>query len=585
MWSSRLFWKVFLVYAGLNLALAIGFMVAVSHFPRQLAAEQMRHRLRDTGHLICGMAQRSIESGDFDSLQRLVTEQSSRLQMHLTVVDTGGNVLADSHRDPRQLANHFDRPEFQEAVTTGEGEEQRSFQQTPMLYRTVRVLQADRPVAYVRVGADMSRLESYAERTRNVLWTMVAAVGVLALVLTYAVVGQIVRPLGALIQGAKAIAAGDYSKRVTVDRRDELGVLSDAFNAMRVEMASRMHELTANGERLSTVLSSMVEGVIAVDREERVILANAAGRSLLSFVTPDAVGRPLREVTRSLPVHEAVSQTFKSEGPHRCEFEVSGAHRRVLSLWAGRIPGDPPPGVVVVLHDVTDLRRLENLRQEFVANVSHELKTPLAAIKAYAETLRIGAMCDEQHRDRFVQRIEEQADRLHALILDMLRLARMESGKEAFEITDVDLAAAVDACVSQRAQEASLKHITLQIDRADQNMRVRADEEGLRTILNNLVDNAIKYTPEGGQVTVRWSRNGTMAVLQVADNGIGIAREDQNRIFERFYRVDRARSRELGGTGLGLSIVKHLAQSFGGSVALESRPSEGSTFEVQLPLA
>jgi len=306
---------------------------------------------------------------------------------------------------------------------------------------------------------------------------------------------------------------------------------------------------------------------------------------LLSFVTPDAVGRPLREVTRSLPVHEAVSQTFKSEGPHRCEFEVSGAHRRVLSLWAGRIPGDPPPGVVVVLHDVTDLRRLENLRQEFVANVSHELKTPLAAIKAYAETLRIGAMCDEQHRDRFVQRIEEQADRLHALILDMLRLARMESGKEAFEITDVDLAAAVDACVSQRAQEASLKHITLQIDRADQNMRVRADEEGLRTILNNLVDNAIKYTPEGGQVTVRWSRNGTMAVLQVADNGIGIAREDQNRIFERFYRVDRARSRELGGTGLGLSIVKHLAQSFGGSVALESRPSEGSTFEVQLPLA
>jgi two-component system phosphate regulon sensor histidine kinase PhoR len=252
-----------------------------------------------------------------------------------------------------------------------------------------------------------------------------------------------------------------------------------------------------------------------------------------------------------------------------------------------------------VIHDITELRRLESIRRDFLANVSHELKTPLSSIKAYTETLQNGA--DPETTQRFLSRIEEQANRLHNLILDMLVLARIESDHQSFEIVSVDLAEAARGCVEAQRRAADAKRISLHLQCASADgsaaCRVRADREGLREILDNLVDNAIKYTPEGGSVTIGWrsdagktvessSRDLQSAIctLTVSDTGIGIKPADQERVFERFYRVDKARSRELGGTGLGLSIVKHLAQSFGGSVAVASTPGEGSTFTVELPV-
>jgi two-component system phosphate regulon sensor histidine kinase PhoR len=241
--------------------------------------------------------------------------------------------------------------------------------------------------------------------------------------------------------------------------------------------------------------------------------------------------------------------------------------------------------VVIVLHDVSELRRLENLRKEFSANVSHELKTPLASIKAYAETLRLGAIEDAEHRLSFVERIEEQAERLHQLIVDMLQLARIEAGQEVFQYTDIPLEEIASAAVELFSGAASAKNIELSVVDGLAALVVRADAEGLRAILNNLIDNAIKYTPAGGRVGVSWSSESGYAVLSVADTGIGIAIRDQARIFERFFRVDKARTRELGGTGLGLSIVKHLSQAFGGDVSVESQEGIGSTFRVKLPLA
>jgi two-component system phosphate regulon sensor histidine kinase PhoR len=225
------------------------------------------------------------------------------------------------------------------------------------------------------------------------------------------------------------------------------------------------------------------------------------------------------------------------------------------------------------------------LRQEFVANVSHELKTPLAAIKAYAETLLNGALNDNAHNEGFVRRIAEQADRLHQLIMDLLSIARIESGEEPFEIAVVDVGLMVNSCVANYAAAAKARGVRLTTFAPEDPVRARCDEEGLRQILDNLVDNAIKYTPEGGQVTVGWTGAEALARVHVEDSGIGIAPDDQVRIFERFYRVDKARSRELGGTGLGLSIVKHLAQSFGGGVSVRSEAGRGSTFLVWLPLA
>ena len=250
----------------------------------------------------------------------------------------------------------------------------------------------------------------------------------------------------------------------------------------------------------------MAEGVLAVGPDKTILLANDAGRQLLDFAMLDPVGRPLLEVTRARPVSEAVMQAFASPEPVITEFDAPGLLRRTLSLRATRLPGDPCPGVMIVLHDMTELRRLENLRRELVANVSHELKTPLAAIKGYAETLRLGAVNDAEHNLHFVRRIEEQADRLHELILDILQIARLESGQESFELANVPVAPLIDECADQFAEIAAAKQITLAIEIADRSLAVWADEEGVRTILTNLIDNALKYTPAGGQVAIRASR-------------------------------------------------------------------------------
>ena len=240
---------------------------------------------------------------------------------------------------------------------------------------------------------------------------------------------------------------------------------------------------------------------------------------------------------------------------------------------------------MIVLHDLTELRRLENVRRELVANVSHELKTPLTVIKGYAETLRLGAVNDPEHNLQFIHRIEEQADRLHELIQDLLQIARLEAGSETFDLGSVPLDELISECASQFADVAATKGVTLATESLLADVAAWADEEGVRTILNNLVDNALKFTPAGGRITMRCLADDESVTVEVQDTGIGIAADDQARIFERFYRVDKARSRELGGTGLGLSIVKHLAQAFGGNVSVESRPASGSTFRVTLSRA
>jgi Signal transduction histidine kinase len=238
-----------------------------------------------------------------------------------------------------------------------------------------------------------------------------------------------------------------------------------------------------------------------------------------------------------------------------------------------------------VLHDITEIRRLENIRREFVANVSHELKTPLAAIQGSAETLLDGAMEDPEYGRKFLQRILEHSERLHSLIMDMLRLARIESESSAFQFTQVDLSHIIEESINAHQEMADHKNIQLTVKSSSLAPVVMGDAEGLRTILDNLVVNGIKYTPEGGKVQVSWHIDRKMVQVEVKDTGIGIPHEHQQRIFERFYRVDAARSRELGGTGLGLSIVKHLAQMFDGSVSVESKPFEGSRFIVRLPQA
>jgi two-component system phosphate regulon sensor histidine kinase PhoR len=405
----------------------------------------------------------------------------------------------------------------------------------------------------------------------------------LSAVATWISLKQVQRPVEELAQLSRQLSAADEESLPPVQPGDELIEISAALTRIRGRLAQRVGQVQQNTERLQAVLSSMIEGVLAVGPDKSILLANHAARRMLDFATQEPQGRPLLEVTRARAVYEAVQLAFETKKPVEKEFDSPGMQRRVLAMRATCLPGEPCPGVMVVIHDVSELRRLENLRREFVANVSHELKTPLAAIKAYAETLRMGAVNDPDNNLVFVLRIEEQAERLHELILDMLQIARIESGQESFHIVDVGLAEIIDECLAQFADLAAAKEIDLIGELPNEQITARGDEEGVRTILSNLVDNAIKYTKAGGEVQIRCVQNGETVTVEVQDNGIGIAAKELTRIFERFYRVDRARSREMGGTGLGLSIVKNLTQAFGGTVGVDSQPGRGSTFRVTLP--
>jgi two-component system phosphate regulon sensor histidine kinase PhoR len=417
-----------------------------------------------------------------------------------------------------------------------------------------------------------------AQLPAGAIWTL-AVVGFAALAGTaWYLLRQLFLPLEDLARAARQIPDADLAGHAG----DELFHLAAVLGQLREKLSQGVDQVQEHAQRLHAVLESMIEGVLAVDADQRILLCNDAARELLDFGSSPASGRPLLSVTRSRPVLEAVSEALGNPEPIEREFESPGVARRTLRLRAARLPGEPSAGVMVVLHDVTELRRLESLRRELVANVSHELKTPLAAIKAYAETLRLGAVNDPEHNLVFVRRIEEQAERLHQLILDLLQIARVESGEETIEIGVVRLRELYQEVAAQFAGAAASRQIELIAELPPEELAVRADEDGVRTILSNLVDNAIKYTPQG-RVTLRAVAAEDLVTLEVQDTGIGIAEKDQARIFERFYRVDKARSRELGGTGLGLSIVKHLAQAMGGSVGLESAPMKGSTFRVTLP--
>lgn len=421
------------------------------------------------------------------------------------------------------------------------------------------------------------------------IWVVAGISIALGALVTWYAVQQIIQPLADLSHQVRSALSRAGSAAVFLAApgptasQDEVRVLTGAFDQMQRDLARGLEQIQDNSQRLQSVLSNMAEGVLAVAPDMTILLANDSARKLLAFATPSPLGRSLLEATRARPVVEALNQALDSSTPVVTEFESPGISRRTLSLRATRLPGSPCPGVLLVLHDQTELRRLESLRRELVANVSHELKTPLAAIKGYAETLRLGAVNDQKHNLLFVRRIEEQTDRLHELILDILQIARLESGQQTFELSDVALAPVLQDCQRRFLEAAAAKSIALECHPPPAEATVFAEETAIQTIVNNLIDNAIKYTPAGGRVTVRAFAEDHHMQIVVQDTGVGIAEPELARIFERFYRVEKARSRDLGGSGLGLSIVKHLAHSFAGSVTVESRPGAGSTFRVRLP--
>ena len=415
----------------------------------------------------------------------------------------------------------------------------------------------------------------------------VAAVGVaMALVIGVWLIQHVVRPLRHLARMVEAYAQGNVAAPAPAASVREVDELSRALQAMAEAIGRHLAELTTQRNQATAIVESMAEGVIALDTQGRIVLFNPAASRLLASTAETVTGRSLFEIIRQRELHELARAVLHHRQRATRDVTLFQPHERFLRVHGLPCEGAEPTGpcAILVMQDVTEHVRYDQLRKEFVANVSHELKSPLTSIRSLTETLLGGAVEDPTNNRRFVQLIEEDAARLSRLIDDLLSLSQIESQAVPLKLAAVPLKPLVESVVA--SCQSAIAHRQLRVELAlPEALAVHADADRLRQVLANLLDNAIKYNQAGGSIHVTAMPEGPMVRVAVSDTGIGIPPHDLPRVFERFYRVDKARSRELGGTGLGLSIVKHIVEAHGGVVSVDSRPGHGSAFSFTLPLA
>ncbi|HXV14142.1 MAG TPA: ATP-binding protein [Candidatus Krumholzibacteria bacterium] len=589
MLGSRFLWKLYAGYAVVILltAVVVGVLV-VRGFERDLT-EQIQASLHSEALLLQDIARPYVDTPPDSAFQHRVWLLGSRADTRLTVIAADGRVLADSREDPSAMDNQRTRPEIVGALTKGVGVAKlfsSSLGGTAM-YVAVPVTKNDTVAGYVRVAKPLLALEQRRGAVRGMVLLGTVLAVLLALLIGLVLARNYTRPLVGMTTAARAVAAGDYDHRVRVDRKDEIGELAEALNAMTAQLKSQIDTITADRNVTLAILASMVEGVVAVDSDDYVVHVNSAAEAILGIDATSVRGRRIWEVTRVVEVSEALADAMKEDRVRVSEARISKPQKdQVIQLIGSPLKdaAGERVGAVLVMHDVSELRQLEGVRRDFVANISHELKTPLAAIRGLVETLIDDQDMDPATHNRFIEKIHDQSQRLSSLVSDLLTLSRLESDQGGVQFEAVDLREAVAESYRAQVHAAETKRVEIAARVSDAPVVIEGDAEALRELVDNLLSNALKFTPEGGRVDVRLGVEGPNAVLTVEDTGIGIAPEDQGRIFERFYRVDKARSRQLGGTGLGLSIVKHVALAHGGNVALKSAPGRGSTFRIQIPL-
>jgi two-component system phosphate regulon sensor histidine kinase PhoR len=484
------------------------------------------------------------------------------------------------------MENHAGRPEVQAALGSGRGSAVRRSATVGRTYvYAARTLTASGGRLFVlRLAQPLSQLETLTGSLAAALLLAVLAAGLVGLVLSLWLDRRLFRPLAGLITGASALASGRHDYRFELPDADELADLAVALNRLAATVQGQFAALRHERDHLQAILAGMSEGVLVVGGDGRAVLANPAFCRLFDL-TGEVAGRSILELVRAPELDRLVRATLSQGEPRHAEIEVGSPERRTLQLGSTVLAdlAGGRTGAVVVARDTTEVARLMAMRRDFVANVSHELKTPLAAIRGYAETLRDGALGEPATAARFTERILRQCRRLQALLDDLLTLSRLESLEGSPPHEPVDLDALVRRVVDFMSSAAEEKQVRLALAEPAASLEIPGDAEGLERLVVNLLDNAIKYNRPGGEVAVRLAQGAGEALLEVSDTGIGIPQEALPRIFERFYRVDKGRSREEGGTGLGLAIVKHVAQAHGGQIEVESRVGKGSTFRARLP--
>jgi two-component system phosphate regulon sensor histidine kinase PhoR len=586
--KKRIFWQLFPSYLLITFTALLAVGGYASNSLREFYYDRTAEDLKARAWLIERQIARKIPPFNPSSLNSLSRDLGIKTNTRITIIDLSGQVLGDSHEEPSRMDNHADRPEFRNALQGETGMALR-FSNTlkeHMMYLAVPIILEDKLSGVVRTSIPITFIDQELRTIEFKIGGVSLAVAFLAAGISLMVSRRISKPLEQMKHSAESIARGDWKEHLSVNSDSvEISALSNALNQMALQLEDRIETITSQRNESEAVLSSMVEGVLAVDAQENVIHLNKAAGKLLEIKTDNAEGLPVEEIVRNSHLREFIERTLS--GVENVETDLTIGNQNEIFLQAhGAVLKDMQEksiGAVIVLNDVTRLRRLETVRQDFVANVSHELRTPITSIKGFVETLQQGALENLEEAERFLEIISKQVERLNAIIEDLLSLSRLEQDSGTLEIEKTKVLPILESVIRDCENKALKKNTSIKLNCPDE-LEVFANPPLLNQAVLNLVDNALKYSEQGGEIKVQALSTETETVIEIKDWGCGIDSANLPRLFERFYRVDQARSRQLGGTGLGLAIVKHIAQVHGGRVSVNSTLGKGSRFSIHLSI-
>ncbi len=586
--KTRLIWQIYPSYLAIILIPLIAVSIYTSGHLRHFYLEQTEKGMATQALLLEKQILPHLSPLNSRRIQQVCNNAGESIDTRFTVILTSGKVVGDSLEHPAKMDNHRDRPEIMKAMSghTGSSIRYSATLNQRMMYLAKPVKQNKNILAIIRISIPVTAVDTVTKAIRRRIMIGGVLAAILSSLLCLYVSRRIVRPIEEMRKGADKFAKGALGHRLFQPRTLELAGLADAMNQMAKELEERMKTVISQRNEYEAVLSSMIEGVIAIDENEHVISVNRSAARILD-VDPIAIkGRSIQEVIRNRDLHEFVTETL-SRGSHiEGDFIIHGGKDRIINIHSIPLydPGENRIGMLAVLNDVTKIRHLEEVRQDFVANVSHEIKTPLTTIKGFVETIINNFDEDREETQRFLSITLKHVDRLNAIICDLLILSEIEQKDEKKEInlSQIKIGNVIETAIQVITSKAMEKSIQIDLS-CNTDAMLNIDVPLIEQALVNLLDNAIKYSPENSHIRVQTDLTESDVHICISDEGMGIPKEHLPRLFERFYRVDKARSRNLGGTGLGLAIVKHIILAHSGRVSVDSTPGMGSAFSIYLP--
>ncbi|MDI3533900.1 MAG: two-component system, OmpR family, phosphate regulon sensor histidine kinase PhoR [Thermosediminibacterales bacterium] len=553
--------------------------------------DMVEEKLKSNARIIQKELTEDLSKGQKLDYEKLSEEYSRITEARITIIDINGKVLGDSELAAEKMENHKDRPEVIQALEKGFGKSSRwsNSLNKNMLYIALPLKKEKEIAGILRMALPLNDIYNI----QHAIWRYIffsAFAGILvAVILGYRYLSNVTRPIQEITEMAGNIAAGNFDKRVKIKTNDEIGKLGMAFNYMTEKLNETIEELKNDKSKMEAILTSSINGVIAVDNRKKAMIINPVAEKLLDIQEKDFVGKDLFEIARNKEAAEAIERILNLKEASSMEFELTWPENKILKFFSAPIRLQDRPlkkiGNLIIIQDITDIRKLEKMRSDFVANVTHELRTPLTSIRGFIETLKEGAINDESKRERFLDIIDIETERLERLIEDILLLSEIENKPFSIPKNKIKVEKVIkEEIITIFNKKAEEKNILLDTYFQDNLPVLCMNKDRFKQMMINLIDNAIKYTPEGGKVLVSAYCMEDCLVLKVRDTGIGIPKEHLDRLFERFYRVDKGRSRKLGGTGLGLAIVKHIVLSLKGNISVSSEPGVGTEFKIEIPL-